>query len=91
MLSAGWLHGGLLHILFNMNALRQLAPPVAELYGAGRMMIVYTAGGVMGFTASSVMGYVAPDIPLLGGSRLDHWRVGADLRPAGRDGLLRPS
>ena len=70
VLSAGWLHGGLLHILFNMNALRQLAPPVAELYGAGRMMIVYTAGGVMGFTASSVMGYVAPDIPLLGGSRL---------------------
>ncbi len=70
VLSAGWLHGGLLHILFNMNALRQLAPPVAELYGAGRMMIVYTAGGVMGFTASSVMGYVAPDIPMLGGSRL---------------------
>lgn len=70
VLSAGWLHGGLLHILFNMNALRQLAPPVAELYGAGRMMIVYTAGGVLGFTASSVMGYVAPGVPLLGGSTL---------------------
>ena len=68
VLSAGWLHGGLLHILFNMNALRQLAPPVAELYGAGRMMIVYTAGGVLGFTASSVMGFVAPGVPLLGGS-----------------------
>ena len=24
VLSAGWLHGGLLHILFNMNAVRQL-------------------------------------------------------------------
>ena len=70
VLSAGWLHGGLLHILFNMNALRQLAPPVAELYGAGRMMLVYTAGGVLGFTASSVMGYFLPNMPLMGGSYL---------------------
>jgi len=70
VLSAGWLHGGLLHILFNMNALRQLAPPVAEMYGAGRMMLVYTAGGVAGFTASSVMGQVAPGLPLIGGSQL---------------------
>jgi len=70
VLSAGWLHGGLIHILFNMNAVRQLSPPVADLYGAGRMMLIYTAGGVVGFTASSVMGYVAPGIPLLGGSQL---------------------
>lgn len=70
VLSAGWLHASLLHILFNMNALRQLAPPVAEFYGAGRMMIIYTAGGVLGFTMSSVMGYVLPGIPLLGGSFL---------------------
>ncbi len=91
VLSAGWLHGGLLHILFNMNALRQLAPPVAELYGAGRMMIVYTAGGVMGFTASSVMGYVAPGHTAAGRIATDHWCVGADLRPAGCDCLLRPS
>ena len=26
VLSAGWLHGGLLHILFNMMGVRQLAP-----------------------------------------------------------------
>ena len=30
ILSAGWLHGGLLHIFMNMMALRQLAPAVAE-------------------------------------------------------------
>lgn len=70
VLSAGWLHGGLLHILFNMNALRQLAPPIADMYGAGRMMIIYTAGGVLGFTLSSVMGYLLPGVPLLGGSYL---------------------
>ncbi len=31
VLSAGWLHGGLLHILFNMMAVRQLAPAIADL------------------------------------------------------------
>ena len=85
VLSAGWLHGGLLHILFNMNAVRQLAPPVADLYGAGRMMLVYTAGGVVGFTASSVMGYVAPGIPLLGGSQLT---IGASAPIFGLVGAL---
>ena len=85
VLSAGWLHGGLLHILFNMNAVRQLAPPVADLYGAGRMMLVYTAGGVVGFTASSVMGHFAPGVPLLGGSRLT---IGASAPIFGLVGAL---
>src|SRR5215831_20310818 len=34
VLSAGWLHGGILHILFNMMWIRQLAPPTSEMYGA---------------------------------------------------------
>jgi rhomboid protease GluP len=55
--SAGWLHAGLLHILFNMFGVRQLAPPVADLFGAGRMMIIYTVGGAMGFLMSSVAGH----------------------------------
>ena len=33
----------ILHILFNMMALRQLAPATADLYGAGRTVIIYTA------------------------------------------------
>jgi rhomboid protease GluP len=56
VLSAGWLHGGLLHILFNMNAVRQLAPPTAELFGPGRMIIIYTVGGVCGFALSTFLG-----------------------------------
>ncbi len=54
ILSAGWLHGGLLHIFFNMMWVRQLAPATAELYGASRMVIIYTVGGVVGFLASTV-------------------------------------
>ena len=31
----GWLHGGVLHILFNLYWVRNLAPPTAHLYGPG--------------------------------------------------------
>jgi rhomboid protease GluP len=63
--SAGWLHAGLLHIFFNMLGVRQLAPPVADLFGAGRMMIIYTVGGAMGFLMSSVAGYYLAGLPIL--------------------------
>ena len=56
VLSAGWLHAGLLHIFFNMMWVRQLAPATSEMYGASRMVIIYTVAGVAGFTASTVMG-----------------------------------
>jgi rhomboid protease GluP len=68
LLSASFLHGGLLHILFNMLWVRQLAPAVAELYGPGRMVIIYTAAGVFGFLASSVAGYFLYWLPVLGGA-----------------------
>ncbi len=70
VLSAGWLHGGLLHIIFNMNAVRQLCPPVADLYGPGRMMLIYTAGGVVGFAASSLAGFYLAGVPIISGSQL---------------------
>lgn len=54
ILSAGWLHGSLLHIFFNMYWVRLLAPAVARLYGPGRMVIIYMVGSIMGFLLSSV-------------------------------------
>lgn len=56
VLSAGWLHGGILHILFNMSVVRQMAPATADVYGAGRMIIIYTAGAIFGFALSTFMG-----------------------------------
>jgi rhomboid protease GluP len=55
VLSAGWLHGGALHILFNMMWVRQLGPDVADMYGGARMVIIYTIGCVTGFLLSSFM------------------------------------
>ena len=67
-LSAGWLHGGLLHIFFNMLWVRQLAPEVAELLGPGRTVIVYTVASIVGFTLSSIMGLLLGGLPFIGGA-----------------------
>lgn len=66
VLSAGWLHGSLLHIFFNMMWVRQLAPAVAELFGAGRTILIWTAGSIFGFLASSASGVVFAGVPFLG-------------------------
>ena len=68
--SAGWLHAGLLHIFFNMMWVRQLGPPTAEIYGAGRMVIIYTLAGASGFLLSSVAGQIMPPLPLIGGATI---------------------
>ncbi len=64
VLSAGWLHASALHILFNMMWVRQLGPTVADIYGAARMVIIYTIAGVAGFVASSLAGYYLGGMPI---------------------------
>jgi rhomboid protease GluP len=56
VLSAAWLHGGLLHIAFNMMWVRDLAPAIANLYGPARTVIIYTVSSATGFLASSLAG-----------------------------------
>jgi rhomboid protease GluP len=70
VLSAGWLHAGLLHIGFNMMWVRQLGPATAEIYGAGRMVIVYTAASASGFLLSSAAGVIMPNLPIIGGGAI---------------------
>ena len=85
VLSAGWLHAGLLHIFFNMWATRQLAPATADLYGPGRMVIIYVAGGVAGFTLSSVAGEFFPTLIILRGGQ---FTVGASASISGLIGAI---
>lgn len=56
LVSASFLHGGLLHIFFNMMALRQLAPFVLEEFGFHRFAILYLGTGVAGFFLSYLAG-----------------------------------
>ena len=74
LLSAGWLHGGALHILFNVMWVRQLGPDVADMYGGARMVIIYTIGSVCGFLLSSALPFSPIGIPFLRGAG---WTLGA--------------
>ena len=56
LLSANYLHASILHILFNMLALRQLMPLVGALYGTNRLIALYTLTGIAGFWVSYVAG-----------------------------------
>ena len=56
LISANYLHGGILHIFFNMAAFRQLATLIIQEYGASRMFTIYTLGGVAGFVVSYLAG-----------------------------------
>jgi rhomboid protease GluP len=86
VLSAAWLHGGPLHLLFNVLWVRQLAPETAEAYGPARSVIIYTAAGVAGFLASSLVGHFLPFLPpLLRGAR---FTVGASAPIFGLLGAL---
>jgi rhomboid protease GluP len=84
VLSAGWLHGGLLHILFNMMWVRQLAPATADLYGPGRLVIIYTVSGIAGFAASTWAGAFI-HLPIIGGAK---FTVGASAPIFGLLGAL---
>jgi len=85
VLSAGWLHGSLLHIIFNMMWVRDLGPVVADMYGAGRMVIIYTVAGVSGFLLSSFAYAYLPHLPFLSGAGLT---VGASASIFGFLGAL---
>lgn len=85
LVTAAWLHGGVLHIFFNVLWIRQLGPEIANLYGAGRMIIIYTFSSVTGFGLSTLMFLVPFHIPFFGGANLT---VGASAPIFGLLGAL---
>ncbi|MFH2091207.1 MAG: rhomboid family intramembrane serine protease [Pseudomonadota bacterium] len=52
LITANWLHGSLLHIVFNMMALGTVAPLVIKEFGPYRMFSIYTLTGMAGFLLS---------------------------------------
>ena len=57
LITAMFLHGGLIHIGFNMMSLMQLGPALEELYGSARYFFLYIVTGAFGFLASSFIGH----------------------------------
>jgi rhomboid protease GluP len=52
-----YLHGGILHIVFNILWIRQLGPALEEIYGPRRTVAIFTLSGAFGFIVSNWMGY----------------------------------
>ncbi len=56
VISASYLHGGIIHLIFNLMALKQIAPWASNEFGASRMFTIYTVGGAIGFVVSYLAG-----------------------------------
>ncbi len=57
LVTAMFLHGGLIHIGFNMMSLLQLGPALEELYGSARYFSLYVVTGAFGFLVSAYTGH----------------------------------
>jgi rhomboid protease GluP len=57
LVTAIFLHGGLLHIGFNMWVLMDIGPMVEELYGSARYLFLWVVTGVAGYIVSSAAGH----------------------------------
>lgn len=51
--TAIFLHGGVLHIFFNVMWIRNLGPPATEVYGPARAFIIFMIAGAVGFLLSN--------------------------------------
>ena len=56
LISACYLHGGILHIFFNMAAFNQLAAVANREFGVSRMFSIYTLSGIVGYWISYLAG-----------------------------------
>jgi rhomboid protease GluP len=74
LVTAGFLHFGLLHILMNSWVLFDLGAQVEEIYGGARMLVIYFVSSVAGFFLSYV---IRPDTPSAGASAALFGLVGA--------------
>lgn len=52
LITACFLHGGLMHLAFNSMALYQLGPLCEQIFGTQRYIVIYILSGVSGYLAS---------------------------------------
>ncbi len=57
LVTAMFLHGGLIHIGFNMMILMDIGPVVEEVYGSARYIFLYATTGATGFLLSALRGH----------------------------------
>jgi rhomboid protease GluP len=82
LITAGFLHGSILHILMNMWVLFDLGTQTEEMYGTSRYLAIYLATTVTGFLASF---FWAPHVPSVGASAGICGLIGAMIALGVRD------
>ena len=55
LVTAGFLHGGLIHIFMNSWVLFSVGAQVEETYGTARYLVLYFVSNVLGFLASALL------------------------------------
>ncbi len=85
LLTATWLHGSIIHLAFNMMAVRSVGPATVELIGPGRTLTIYVLSGVSGFLLTSLVRHYFPYIPFLQGA---HATLGASASICGLLGAI---
>jgi membrane associated rhomboid family serine protease len=68
LLTAGWVHGGLSHLAFNMLALYFFADKVVSVLGPGKFVVLYVSAVVMAFVPTTVRHMHDPSYSSLGAS-----------------------
>jgi rhomboid protease GluP len=55
VITAIYLHGGILHIFFNLMSIRNIGPGVVDVYGPARAFVIFTVAGAVGFVVSNLV------------------------------------
>lgn len=81
LITANYLHGSLLHLLFNVSALRAVGKINIEIYTPSRFFLIYFLGGLFSMTVSSLagipltLGASGAICALIGSMSYDQWRA----------------
>jgi rhomboid protease GluP len=81
LITANYLHGSLLHLLFNVFALRTVGKINIEIYAPSRLFLIYFLGGLFSMAVSSLagipltLGASGAICALIGSMSYDEWRA----------------
>ena len=81
LITANYLHGSLLHLLFNVSALRAVGKINNEIYTPSRLFLIYFLGGLFSMAVSSLagipltLGASGAVCALIGSMSYNEWRA----------------
>jgi rhomboid protease GluP len=81
LITANYLHGSLLHLVFNVFALHAVGKINIEIYSSSRLFLIYFLGGVLSMGVSSLVGIAltlgasGAICALIGSMSYDQWRA----------------